>query len=121
MEIKEGEFVRTIKGTIAKIEEKEFEIKYKITNMQPRYLHCLGNNKFQFEDIVKHSNNIIDLIEIKDLVFIEETNGFCDFIYINDVEMLEALKEDVRNGIKIKEILTHEQYIQNCYKLEKGE
>ena len=64
------------------------------------------------------SKNIIDLIEVGDIVFINDFAGY-DFVYINDKEMLEALKEDIQNGVEIKTILTHEQYEQNCYKLER--
>ena len=62
------------------------------------------------------SKNIIDLIEVGDIVFINDFAGY-DFVYINDKEMLEALKEDIQNGVEIKSIMTHEQYEQNCYKL----
>ena len=62
------------------------------------------------------SKNIIDLIEVGDIVFINDFAGY-DFVYINDKEMLEALKEDIQNGVEIKSIMTHEQYEKNCYKL----
>lgn len=64
----------------------------------------------------KVSKNIIDLIEVGDIVFINDFAGY-DFVYINDKEMLEALKEDIQNGVEIKSIMTHEQYEKNCYKL----
>ena len=63
------------------------------------------------------SKNIIDLIEVGDIVFINDFAGY-DFVYINDKEMLEALKEDIQNGVEIKSIMTHEQYEQNCCRLE---
>lgn len=66
----------------------------------------------------KVSENTIDLIEVGDIVFINDFVGY-DFVYINDKKMLEALKEDIQNGVEIKTILTHEQYEQNCYKLER--
>ena len=62
--------------------------------------------------------NIIDLIEIEDIVFTEDFNGY-GFIHIYSKEMLEALKEDVKNEVKIKSILTHEQFEQNCYTVER--
>ena len=65
----------------------------------------------------KVSENIIDLIEVEDIVFTEDFKGY-DFIHIYDEEMLEALKEDVKNEVKIKSILTHEQYEKNCFKIE---
>ena len=42
-----------------------------------------------------------------------------DFVYIYDDEMLKAVKEDVESGLEITEILTHEQYKANCYKVNK--
>ena len=63
------------------------------------------------------SESIIDLVEIEDIVFTEDFYGY-SFIHIYDEEMLEALKEDVKNEVKIKSILTHEQYEQNCCRLE---
>lgn len=39
-----------------------------------------------------------------------------DFMYIYDNEMLKAVKEDIKNGIEIGEILTHEQYEANCFR-----
>lgn len=70
-----------------------------------------------FENVVKHSKNIIDLIEVGDIVFTEDFNGY-DFIHIYCKEILEALKEDVKVKVKIKSILTKEQYEANCYRLE---
>ena len=64
----------------------------------------------------KVSEDITDLIEIEDIIFTEDFIGY-SFIHIYGEEMLEALKEDVKNEVKIKSILTHEQYEQNCYKL----
>ena len=73
-----------------------------------------------FWNIKKHSKNIIDLIEVGDIVFIEDFSGY-DFIYINDKEMLEALKQDVKEGVRIKSILTKELYQANCYTVERKE
>lgn len=75
---------------------------------------------FKIENIVNHSKNIIDLIEVGDIVFTEDFPGY-DFIYIYDKEMLEALKQDVKDGVRIKSILTKEQYTRNCYTVERKE
>lgn len=77
----------------------------------------IANRKDTILLLGKVSENIIDLIEIEDIVFTEDFNGY-SFIHIYSKEMLEALKEDVKNEVKIKSILTHEQYEQNCYRLE---
>ena len=76
--------------------------------------------EWQKTAFIKHSKNIIDLIEAGDIVFIEDFSGY-DFIYINDKEMLEALKQDVKDGVRIKSILTKELYQANCYTVERKE
>ena len=96
--LKVGEYVRTKKGKIFKYGKGRA---------------YLGKDN----EIVNHSFNIIDLIEVGDIVFIEDFFGY-NFIHVFDESMLEALKKDVKDGIKIKTILTHEQYERNCYRLE---
>lgn len=119
-QIEVGEYVRTDKGTIAKITEPEFEIKYKIIDLKPKFLHCLSeiDHKYQFEEITKHSKNIIDLIEVGDYVngqlihnkYGNPKNGELMIIYSNGKHF---------DNEHIKTILTHEQYESNCYKLER--
>lgn len=43
-----------------------------------------------------------------------------DYIFINDNEMLKAAKEDLKSRCELLEILTHEQFNSNAYKV-KGE
>lgn len=70
-------------------------------------------------EITKHSFNITDLIEVGDIVFIQDVLNN-DFVYIYDDEMLKAVKQDIEEGLEITQILTHEQFEANCYKV-KGE
>lgn len=74
---------------------------------------------FKIENIAKHSKNLIDLIEVGD--------------YVNKEEIIEVRKQNGKiylmtsycpqNYIKheIKEILTKEQYMKNCYTVERKE
>lgn len=111
--IEVGEYVRTNTGKIDKVINNNYYM--------PQYIECEKDIVYK-ENISKHSKNIIDLIEVGDLVFIEENSNFCDFIYVNDEEMLEAVKEDIITGIaKIKSILTKELYNANCYTVERKE
>ena len=71
------------------------------------------------KEITKHSFNLIDLIEVEDIVFIEDYFNY-SFIHIFDERMLEALKEDIKKDVKLTSILTHELYESNAYKV-KGE
>lgn len=54
-----------------------------------------------------------------DIVFIQDVLNN-DFIYIYDDKMLKAVKKDIETGLEITEVLTHEQYETNCYKIETG-
>lgn len=121
MEIKVGEYVRTEDGYIGIFDRYS---KRPNTSIYKCPFDCfikLRKRKTPLqcgrEYIVNHSFNIIDLIEAGDIVFIEDFFGY-NFIHVFDESMLEALKKDVKDGIKIKTILTHEQYERNCYRLE---
>lgn len=62
-EIKDNEYIRTNRGTIAKIEDTEFDIK---TNSFGQILYeiFVEGNRY-YEVILKHSPNIIDLVEVR--------------------------------------------------------
>ena len=66
----------------------------------------------------KVAENIIDLIEVGDIVHIKDVLHQ-DIVHIWSEDYLKALKEDLNNGIKVVEILTHEQFEQNCYAVER--
>lgn len=109
--IKVGEYVRTDKGEIAKVSSvagETFEdvigIGFQAFNTEP---YVKGN-------VIKHSSNIIDLIEVGDIV---ETFDVLhnDIVYIWNEEMLKALKEDIENGIGIKSIVTKERFKNSEY------
>lgn len=112
--IEVGEYVRSRIGSIGKVTKIE-------------------DNKFLYEDktlitwtgnVVNHSRNIIDLIEVGDFV---NGYGVIDFYldYFNGNDRREKPKRIAvivdkfcDNHIKedeIKTILTHEQYQANCY------
>lgn len=69
----------------------------------------LINGRYELEDILKHSFNIIGLIEVGDIV---ETFDVLhnDIVYIWNEKMLKALKEELENGIGIKSIVTKELF-----------
>lgn len=73
---------------------------------------------------LKHSNNILDLIEVKDVIKYRinnisttlETKGYVEGIVdISDEEMLQRIKND--KNYEVLEILTRESYMANCYKV----
>ena len=65
----------------------------------------------------KVEENLVELVEVGDIVEIFDVLNE-DVIYIWSEEMLKALKEDIKNGIGIRRILTHEQFEVNCYKVK---
>lgn len=111
-EIKVEEYVRLKDGIILKYGEKSSTI---IENNI--YTDYSGEYEWSSE-VVKHSPNIIDLIEVDDICIIDDKLSGFDCVYIYDESFIEAVKEDARRGYKIKSILTKELYEQNCYKLE---
>ena len=109
MDIKVGEYVRTKSGKIDIFKEKDENY---------MFARCQKNTYWIF-DITKHSKNLRDIIEVGDIVFIQDVLNN-DFVYIYDDEMLKAVREDIEEGLEITEVLTHELYEANCYKV-KGE
>lgn len=114
--IEVGEYVRTNRriGQILEVKTVQpkmygqHDIAYKI-DICPRMYITKTN-------ILKHSKNIIDLIEVGDIVHTRDVLNE-DIVYIWSEEYLKALKEDLKSGIELVDILTHEQYEQNCYKV----
>lgn len=123
-EIEVGEYVRTNKGNIGQV--------IGIFNG-----HCQAKYHIQFQGkvkvkrqylsthtIIKHSKQLIDLIEVKDVIKYRinnisttlETKGYVEGIVdISDEEMLQKIKSD--KNYHILEILTKERYMANCYKV----
>lgn len=115
-EIEVNEYVRTNKGNIGKVVEIRLGLNKDTQLYQNVYM--LDNGLWTIlEYIVKHSKQLIDLIEIGDFV-----NGM-KILYIEDNKLyIEWNNEfDEFTGFlenkNIETILTKEQYIANCYKV----
>lgn len=113
--IEVGEYVRTKDGRIAQIKSIDYEAGiYRFDRII--YINDFGmkenvlyNNEMFKKLIVKHSKQLIDLIENKDVLKVR----------IDKEIMLFGMDEDT-SDIKYKElleILTHEQFEANCYKV----
>lgn len=136
-DIKVGMYVRTKDGYIAKfinygynegIEGKSCLFDKKIRDIST---FVYDEDNFLFDDelkeyIKKYSYNLEDLIEDRDIVRYRvnsistalKTRVYIDFInVVKDENYLVRLKKDY--NIEILDILTKEQYMQNCYKVEK--
>lgn len=72
------------------------------------------------ERIIKHSFNIIDLIEVGD--FVNENEVIDKYLFNGEIPVLETTGDETNAKCMcegdIKTILTHEQYERNCYRLE---
>ena len=111
MEIEVKDYVRTRAGhfyKVTKIDENGLIYWNKI--------QCGWSMKQLKDIVVKHSKNIIDLVEVGDLI---KTNEEKTIIHIYDIDVLEAVKEDIEEGhFTIETIVTHEQFASIEYKIE---
>lgn len=126
-EIEVNEYVRTKNGEIGifdryssrkenSLYKSPFNCFIKIKNRKTPLQCC--------EDyIVKHSKQLMELIEVKDLVcFKNKLQNSLEneemIIHIFDNDTLEEVKQAIEKGeIELLEILTHEQFKKNSYKV----
>ncbi|MFG6319589.1 MAG: hypothetical protein K1W33_07050 [Clostridia bacterium] len=116
-----GEYVRTNKGYIAKIIE-----------VSPRFYWCdnivsknsgIPEYAINIEDenniILKHSKELIDLVQIEDILKIKEENTIFYIGFTNDfTEAYSECIEKIKSGkLELLEILTKEQFSANSYKV----
>lgn len=127
--IEVGEYVRTEEGYIGILIEHipnalnylKIDVGKEIrrdNGMSDNYIYT----RYGFQ--LKHSKQLIDLIEVGDIIKYRidnisttlETKGYIKGIVdIADEEMLQRIKSD--KNYNILEILTHEQFEANCYKI----
>ena len=98
----------------------------KATRLVNESVYVNMNNKynlpvcFQINNIVKHSKQLIDLVENKDvlMVRIDKTIMFLGIDECTSDVKYKELIESIKNGeYELLEILTHEQFEANCYKV----
>lgn len=119
--IEVGEYVKTKNGKIDKVERFNAGLCVWCceNGMYIDECNCVG---IHLEDIVKHSKQLIDLIENKDILKLKASdNKEVFFIGIDedtsDIKYKELI-ENIENGEnELLEILTHEQFEANCYKV----
>ncbi len=129
-EIEVGEYIRLEYGKLDKVKNNDYYMQ--------QYIEC-EKGLYPRENIVKHSHNILDLIETDDIVILEYyvakykqritrrfevfrhnnlisfNNIHCDFLYdLNKKEFVDGKGYNV----KIKKVLTKEQFSQIEYKVE---
>lgn len=127
-EIKVGEYIRTKNGRIGKVTkivEANSGVRYagefltdEIIEMNDNTIY---NRRIKRLDIVKHSKNIIDLIEVEDfangytVITVNYKEQYITTLFVNNFgeKAIKVLQDN-----EIKAILTKEQYELNCYRLE---
>lgn len=116
--IEVNEYVRTNSGLIFKVNEITYDEEYKDYLYKESFL--LVDWK---ENIVKHSKQIIDLIEVGDYVNGREVKhiamfeGFPDYPKLIFVDETHLIPDDTCENDEIRTILTKEQFEANCYKV----
>lgn len=115
-----NEYVRTKDGIIDKV-IIEYDGKCNKPNCSEKHISC-KYNYYNEKDIVKHSKQLIDLIEVGDYV-----NGYRVENVINeepcpsgkcvDIDSSKDSSECTLWKNDIQTILTKEQYSTNCYKV----
>lgn len=124
--IEVNEYVRTDRGEIAKVTSVAKETLGEILGTNEyRSIGFCNTELYVYGNMVKHSKQLIDLIEDKDIVEIELSEEFVEkkdkkkLIQIGNIYTKEALQKDIDNGIitRILTILSYNQYMANCYKV----
>ena len=120
--IEANEYVRTNSGLIFKVNEITYDEEYKDYLYKESFL--LVDWK---ENIVKHSKQLIDLIEVGDIVNSCIVVGF-GYECVNGNKEKSILVEGKYTKVNfallnwdIETILTKEIYMANCYKVKEGE
>lgn len=127
MDIKVGEYIRTNKGQFYKIKTiNKYGIAIMYENKEDKISSSINyytETGFEIneENIRKHSKNIIDLIEVGDFVNGILVTGKESTLLYTEIKGIDGSGCYIpisQYGEGIETILTHEQYEQNCYKLD---
>ena len=115
-EIKVNEYVRLRNGDVTRVKainEKTFKCKFHKVNCE-----------LFIDFIVKHSSNIIDLIEVGDIVIYTINCKIADIDIVKEHTDARTLEKSLRVGlysleqVNIKQILTKEKFERESYRLE---
>lgn len=117
-DIEVNEYVRTKDGIIDKV-IIEYNGKCNNLNCSEKHISC-KYNYYNEKDVVKHSKQLIDLIENKDIlkVRIDKTIMFFGIDEgTSDIKYKEIIKSIENGECELLKILTHQQFEANCYKV----
>ncbi len=121
MEIEVGEYIKTNEGIIGKIKRIEFDnidksLKWYVFDKKRPDMNIIDEVYINKPYIVKHSKNIIDLIEVGDFSTIS-ADGEELTIEVDKIDYEHKLK-NIADDIKIKSIVTKEQFENIKYDVE---
>ena len=114
--IRKDDYVRLNTGNIVKV----IEIKANTVNKRAIYYGFYKQDWFDSAAVENFSDNIIDLIENKDVLKVRIDKTIMVFGMDEDTSDIKykELIENIENGeYELLEILTHEQFEANCYKV----
>ena len=114
--IRKDDYVRLNTGDIVKV----IGIKANTVNKRAIYYGFYKQNWFDSAAVENFSDNIIDLIENKDVLKVRIDKTIMFFGMDEDTLDIKykELIENIENGeYELLEILTHEQFEANCYKV----
>ena len=119
--IEVNEYVRTNTGYIAKLKQYlsntgTYLFDDFIQEIQGDKYRCISENELE-KVIVKHSKQLIELIEVGDIVEIRTGLHSIFKYFVENEDNLLLLEEKVKEFWNIETILTHEQFEQNSYKV----
>lgn len=119
-EIQVGEYVRTKDGKIIKF-NKFGTLRVGYTN--PKYYKTIISNRshYKYDNIVKHSSNIIDLIEVGDILKLKNGEKWEVQEHQGNGNWLQLEWENIDDNEdflkKVDSIITKEQFKENSYKV----
>ena len=119
--IEVNEYVRTNTGYISKLKQYlsntgTYLFDDFIQEIQGDKYRCISENELE-KVIVKHSKQLIELIEVGDIVEIRTGLHSIFKYFVENEDNLLLLEEKVKEFWNIETILTHEQFEQNSYKV----
>ena len=110
--IEVNEYARTKDGVIDKVDA--------LYEMIENTVHLENQKWFDTKNIVKHRKQLIDLIENKDILKIKIHKEIIFFGIdesTSDTKYKEIIKSIENGECELLEILTHQQFEANCYKV----
>lgn len=132
-EIKVGDYIRTNRGHIGRLKRIELDqydtfLKWYIYDEKLFEINIVKETYINKPYIVKHSPNIIDLLEVKDVIKYQElrslTNKYGTSFYeyyicdIHTEEELEQIKSEIKSHkIKLISVLTKELFKNSEYEV----